>query len=215
MVTGNGIAVRACSNTVIPTHPYANCLCWSNVRFGGWNEGTGHALKVAFDSRATSDPNGVGRYSRCLLKALRETAAESDELTDTDRPSASVRSRSPDVFHSPWIAGAMLHSPCPMVVTIHSLASLKRRSEQLRGGGLHLRLRRLALQRATHVIVPSELVADEVLTELGLTRERVIVIPAACESAGAGRPASSPPAWSWQDAARATWGVYGRAAVGA
>jgi hypothetical protein len=173
-------------------------------------------VKVAFDSRAASDPNGVGHYSRCLLQALRETAAASDEMADTDRPSVSVRSRQPDVFHSPWIAGAMLHSPCPMVVTIHSLAALKRRSEQLRSGGLHLRLRRLALQRATHVIVPSELVADEVLTELGLTRERVIVIPAACEPAGADQPASAPPAWTWHDAARRTWDVYaGAAAVGA
>ncbi len=27
------------------------------------------------------------------------------------------------------------------------------------------------------------------------------------------RPAPAPPAWSWQDAARATWGVYARAAA--
>jgi hypothetical protein len=181
----------------------------------GSGEGNEQAMKVTFDSRAASDPNGVGRYSRCLLQALRETAAASDELADTDRPTASVRSRNPDVFHSPWIAGAMLHSPCPMVVTIHSLALLKRRSEHLRSGGLHMRLRRLALQRATHVIVPSELVADEVLAELGLARERVIVIPAACDPAGVHRPTSTRPMWTWQDAARATWGVYATAVASA
>jgi glycosyltransferase involved in cell wall biosynthesis len=139
-------------------------------------------VKVAFDSRAASDPNGVGRYSRCLLKALRETAADSDELADTDRPSASVRSRSPDVFHSPWIAGAMLHSPCPMVVTIHSLATLKRRSEHLRTG-LRLRLRHLAVQRAVSVIVPSQAVAEDAVTHLRLERERVVVISEAADAA--------------------------------
>ena len=41
----------------------------------------------------------------------------------------------------------MLHSPCPMVVTVHDLAALKRRSEHLRAA-LRLRLRQLAVQRA-------------------------------------------------------------------
>ena len=41
----------------------------------------------------------------------------------------------------------MLHSPCPMVVTLHDLAALKRRSEHLRTG-VRLRLRQLAVQRA-------------------------------------------------------------------
>jgi glycosyltransferase involved in cell wall biosynthesis len=139
-------------------------------------------LKVAFDSRAASDPNGVGRYSRCLVKALRETAAASDELADTDRPLTVVRSRSTDLFHSPWIYGAMLHSPCPMVVTIHSLAALKRRSEHLRTG-LRLRLRHLAVQRAISVIVPSAAVAEDAVEHLRLERERVVVISEAADSA--------------------------------
>ncbi|HSZ14952.1 MAG TPA: glycosyltransferase [Solirubrobacteraceae bacterium] len=168
-------------------------------------------MKVAFDSRPVSDSDGVGRYSRCLLAALRETAATRDELVETHRPSA--RTRVADVFHAPWMDGAMLHSPCPMVVTIHDLAALKRRSERLRSGGLHLRLRRLALQRATHVIVPDELVADEVVAELGLEREHVVVIPPARDATAAHVPACAPPAWSWEDAARATWGVYARAAA--
>jgi Glycosyltransferase Family 4 len=169
-------------------------------------------VKVAFDSRPVSDPDGVGRYSRCLLAALRDTASVRDQVLDTQRPSTLARSRGADVFHSPWIDGAMLHSPCPMVVTIHDLAPLKRRSERLRSGGLHLRLRRLALQRATHVIVPEELLAREVVEELGLERERVVVIAPASDPAGKGQaPATS--VWSWEDAARATWGVYVRAAA--
>jgi glycosyltransferase involved in cell wall biosynthesis len=139
-------------------------------------------VRVAFDGRPVSDPNGVGRYTRCLLKALRETAADSDEVLETDRPSTTVRARKPDLLHSPWIAGAMLHPPCPMVVTIHDLAPLKRRSEHLRSG-LRLRLRHLAVQRAASVIVPTEVVAADAVTHLHVERERVRVIPEAADAA--------------------------------
>jgi glycosyltransferase involved in cell wall biosynthesis len=139
-------------------------------------------VRVAFDSRPVSDPEGVGRYSRCLLAALGDTAAAGDELLRTDRPSALGRSGGPDVFHSPWMDGAMLHSPCAMVVTIHDLAALKRRSEYLRGG-LRLRLRHLAVQRAARVIVPTEAVAGDAVAHLRLAREQVTVIPEAADSA--------------------------------
>ncbi len=138
-------------------------------------------MKVAFDNRPVSDPDGVGRYSRCLLAALRETAATRDELVETHRPSALARTRGADVFHAPWMDGAMLHSPCPMVVTIHDLAALKRRSEHLRGG-LRVRLRNLAVQRAARVIVPSETVARDAVEHLRLARERVAVIPEAADA---------------------------------
>ena len=139
-------------------------------------------MRVAFDGRPASDPDGVGRYSRCLLEALRETVAASDQIVETHRPSALARSRGADVFHSPWIDGAMLHSPCPMVVTIHDLAMLKRRSEHLRSG-LRLRLRRLAAQRAARVIVPSEAVAEDAVEHLRLAREQVVVIHEAATAA--------------------------------
>jgi glycosyltransferase involved in cell wall biosynthesis len=132
-------------------------------------------VKVAFDSRPASDPDGVGRYSRCLLEALRDTAAPSDEIVETHRPSALTRSRGADVLHSPWMDGAMLHSPCPTVLTIHDLAVAKRRSEHLRSG-LRLRLRRLAAQRAVRVIVPTEAVARDAVAHLRLAREQVVVI---------------------------------------
>jgi glycosyl transferase family 4 len=168
-------------------------------------------MKVAFDSRPVSDGDGVGRYSRCLLAALHETAGAGDELVETQRPSALGRARGAEVLHSPWMDGAMLHSPCPAVVTIHDVSVLKRRSERLRCGGLHLRLRRLALERASHVIVLDEIVADEVVAELGLEREHVVVIPSAWDATAADVPAPPPP-WSWRDAARATWRVYADAA---
>ncbi|MGO9488760.1 MAG: glycosyltransferase family 4 protein [Solirubrobacteraceae bacterium] len=146
-------------------------------------------MRVALDSRPASDPSGVGRYSRCLLRALRETAAASDEVLGTNRPATTVRSRGTDVFHTPWMDGAMLHSPCPMVVTIHDLTALKRRSEHLRTS-LRLRLRPLALQRASSVIVPTQAVAEDAIAHLRLERGRVVVIPEAADSSMYARKAS-------------------------
>ena len=164
-------------------------------------------MRVAFDSRPGGNAHAAGHYSRCLLQALRDTAGERDEILETHRP------RGAEVFHAPWIEGAMLHSPCPMVVTIHDLGALTRRSERLRGGGVHLRLRHLALQRATHVIVPTELLAHEAVAELGFDRERVVVIPEAPDPAAhtAPTPAPAPATWTWEDAGRETWRVYGDA----
>jgi glycosyltransferase involved in cell wall biosynthesis len=80
------------------------------------------------------------------------------------------------------MAGAMLHSPCPMVVTLHRLTALKRRSEHLRTS-VRPRLRQLAVQRAVRVIVPTHALAEDALTRLGLERERVVVIPEAPDAA--------------------------------
>lgn len=161
-------------------------------------------MRVAFDSRPSSDPRGVGRYARCLLRALRDTGETRGEIVETHRP------RQADVFHAPWMQGAMLHSPCPMVVTIHELGALTRLSERLRGGGIHLRLRHLAVQRATHVIVPTEALAHEAVGELGFERERVVVIPEALDPTAdmACQPSPTQPAWTWQDVGRETWRVY-------
>jgi glycosyltransferase involved in cell wall biosynthesis len=139
-------------------------------------------VRVAFDGRPLSDPNGVGRYARCLLTALRDTAAAGDEVLETHRPSTALRASGPELLHSPWMSGAMLHPPCPLVVTIHDLAPLKRRSEYLRTG-LRLRLRHLAVQRAAGVIVPTEAVAQDAVTHLRLERDRVQVIPEAADPA--------------------------------
>jgi Glycosyltransferase Family 4 len=162
-------------------------------------------VRVAFDSRAAGDPRGIGRYSRHLLDALRATIGTRGEIVETHRPRQAC-----DVFHAPWMQGAMLHSPCPMVVTIHELGPLTRLSERLRGGGIHLRLRHLAVQRATHVIVPTAELAHEAVAALGFERERVVVIPEAPDPAADTSEGSSPaaPAWTWQDVGRETWRVY-------
>src|SRR6202000_1271365 len=122
------------------------------------------------------DAHGVGRYTRCLLEALRETADADVEIVETPHP------RRADVFHAPWMDGALLHSPCPMVVTLHNLTAMKRRSELLRSG-VRSRLRQLAVQRAVRVIVPTKTLAEDALERLGVEREQIDVIheaPAAC-----------------------------------
>jgi glycosyltransferase involved in cell wall biosynthesis len=148
--------------------------------YGERSEGQETGMRVAFDTRPSSDPHGLGRYARCLLEALRDTVATSDEVVAVGRPAAIARSRGADVFHAPWMAGAMLHSPCPMVVTVHGLAALKRPSEHLRMS-LRLRLRNLALQRAACVIVPTQAVAEDVVIHLGVERERIEVIAEAAD----------------------------------
>jgi glycosyltransferase involved in cell wall biosynthesis len=131
-------------------------------------------MRVAFDGRRVGDPHGVGRYSTCLLRALQHTATDDSEIVQTHRP------RRADVYHSPWMDGAMLHSPCPMVVTLHRLTAFKRRSEHLRTS-VRPRLRQLAVQRAVRVIVPTEALAQDALERLALERERVVVIPEAAD----------------------------------
>ncbi len=126
-------------------------------------------VNVAFDSRPTREVQGIGRYARCLLDALRETAEPDARIEETHRP------RRADVFHAPWMNGALLHSPCPMVVTLHDLGALKRRSELLRTG-VRPALRQLAVQRAVRVIVPTEALARDALARLGLEREQIDVI---------------------------------------
>lgn len=129
-------------------------------------------LKIAFDSRPASAPDGVGRYTSCLLAALRDACGHSWEIVESSRP------RRADIFHAPWPQGALLRSPCPMVVTIHDLLALKRPGERMRKG-MRMQLRFLAVQRALRVIVPTEAVALDVVAHLGIERTRVAVIPEA------------------------------------
>ena len=50
------------------------------------------AVRVAFDSRPATDPRGIGRYTRCLLDALRETRGRA---RDRRGPPAARRRRLP------------------------------------------------------------------------------------------------------------------------
>lgn len=124
-------------------------------------------MRVAFDSRPAKDMGGIGRYAKSLLDAL--VRAGRGEIVETHSP------RRCEVFHSPWLDGALLHSPVPMVVTLHDLIPLKRRGEYLRTG-LRFRLRYLAVQRAVRVIVPTNAVADDAISRLEIPAERIAVV---------------------------------------
>jgi glycosyltransferase involved in cell wall biosynthesis len=138
-------------------------------------------VTVAYDARGARDPRGIGRYVRCLLAALRETAAPGDEVVESSRPRRGA------IFHAPWMEGASLRAGVPQVVTIHDIAALKRRSEQLRPG-IRDRLRHLAVQRADVVIVPTHAVATDVEELLGVDGTRVRVIAEAPVPAMRPRP---------------------------
>lgn len=173
---------------------------------------------LAFDSRPAGQAHRIGCYTSQLLAALRHTATEEMEILETHRPHTR-RGGGVQLYHSPWLAGAALRSPCPTVVTLHEIDALTRRSELLRGGGIYTRMRHLALQRAACVIVHSEAMAEDASSRLGLEPERVAVIPGVPDrTAGA---LDGPGRWAaedgedsasrWQDVARATWEVYERA----
>ena len=136
-------------------------------------------MKIAFDSRPAKDSRGIGRYTRCLLEALIESGL--GEIVETDKP------RRCDVFHSPWIEGALLRSPIPMVVTLHDVVPLKRRGEYLRSG-LRARMRYLAVQRAVRVIVPTNAVADDAIKALDIPAERIVVVGEAAATTFSPRP---------------------------
>ena len=123
-----------------------------------------------FDSRPAQDPRGIGRYARCLLEALRESASgEADEIVQGHRPRRS------DIFHAPWIDGALLRPPCPQVVTLHDVVPLKRKSEYLRSG-IRFRMRYLAVERSARLIVPTAVVAGGRRAPAASSPSRITVI---------------------------------------
>ena len=126
-------------------------------------------MRVVFDSRPALDLRGIGRYASCLLTALYESAGPGDVLVGGHRP------RRGDVYHAPWIDGALLRPPCPQVVTLHDVVPLKRRSEYLRTG-IRFRMRYLAVERSARLIVPTAVVAEEVVEHLRIEPEQVVVI---------------------------------------
>jgi alpha-1,3-rhamnosyl/mannosyltransferase len=136
-------------------------------------------VRIAFDSRPGKDTTGIGRYTRCLLEAL--VGVGLGEIVESNNPGRCA------VFHSPWIDGALLHSPVPMVVTLHDLIPLKRRGEYLRYG-LRFKLRYLAVQRAVRVIVPTVAVADDAINVLEIPPERIAVVGEAAAPALHPRP---------------------------
>ena len=142
-------------------------------------------MRVCFDSRPAADRRGIGRYTRCLLESLREEAQRrGGEVVEGRQPR-----RHDDLFHSPWMAGALLRPRVPMVVTVHDLVQQKRPGEHLRAG-LRGGMRHLALARATRLIVPTHAVAADAAEHLRITPERIDVIAEAPATAFTPRSAA-------------------------
>jgi glycosyltransferase involved in cell wall biosynthesis len=142
-------------------------------------------MRVCFDSRPAADRRGIGRYARCLLESLQEEAhGRGGEVVEGRQPR-----RHDDLFHSPWMAGALLRPRVPMVVTVHDLVHQKRRGEYLRAG-LRGGMRHLALARATRLIVPTHAVAADAAEHLRIDGDRIDVIAEAPARAFARRSAA-------------------------
>ncbi len=135
-------------------------------------------MRVCFDSRPAAERRGIGRYARCLLEGLVEEAPRrGGELVEGRHPR-----RHDDIFHAPWMAGALLRPRVPMIVTVHDLVQQKRPGEHLRAG-LRGGMRHLALARATRLIVPTHAVAVDAEEILRVAAERIDVIAEAPASA--------------------------------
>ncbi len=141
-------------------------------------------LKIAFDSRPAGELRGIGRYTRSLHRALVELAGErgGDAVV-------RLRGRRADVLHTPWIDGAPLRPRVPNVVTLHDVIPLKRPGELLRSG-LRMKMRYLAVERASRVIVPTAAVARDAASLLPLDPAAIHVVHEAAD--GVFRP--QPPA---------------------
>jgi glycosyltransferase involved in cell wall biosynthesis len=140
-------------------------------------------MRVCFDSRPAADPRGIGRYTRCLLLGLRSVAERSGgEVVEGRQPR-----RGDQVFHAPWMNGALLRPRVPMVVTIHDLVSQKHVGQSLRSG-LRGGMRRLAIERAAQVICPTRAVADDAVELMRVDRDRIEVIAEAAADAFRPRP---------------------------
>ena len=152
-------------------------------------------MRVAFDARLLAHPGvasgGIGRYTSCLLDALE--AAHRDEvvvLRSLRRPPAPERLREgwehllmardarrarATVIHSPAIDLVSLWPGAPLVVSLHDLVPLKQPERYLRTGLKHW-LRYRAVERATRVIVPARVVAEDAERLLDLAPERIDVV---------------------------------------
>ncbi len=109
---------------------------------------------------------GSAAIRGACFSALRE--AGRGEVVEAHQPGRC------ELFHSPWIDGALLNSPVPMVVTVHDVVPLKRVGEYC--GWACASLQCLAVQRAARVIVPTRAVADDTMRTLEIPAERIAVV---------------------------------------
>ena len=134
-------------------------------------------MRVAFDSRPVDGPARGRALSRCLLQAL---ARPRSPATSCSKPTARAGRTPARVFHTPWMQGAMLHSPCPMVVT--STTWPRSAPQRAPAHGPAPAPAPAGGPAAARVIVPTQAVAEDAVEHLGLERERIVVIAEAADT---------------------------------
>lgn len=147
---------------------------------------------VTIDARDATAPRlrGWGRYTSCLVKALRATPDlpfELETLTHGgwgpellfEQVKLPFRARGAALIHAPNCFLPLLRS-CPGVVTIHDLAFEAWPGDFAGSTGIkYRRLTPLAARSAQRVICPSRFTAEDVTTRYGIDPEKVRVIPEA------------------------------------
>ncbi|UCF41206.1 MAG: glycosyltransferase family 4 protein [Gemmatimonadota bacterium] len=167
-------------------------------------------MKVGFNARLLQSPRlrGWNRYTVNLLMALGDLEVElvlysdqplSDEhLRRLDPATYRVRTSPPmrnlrfeqvwlpracredavDVLHSPFNFGLPGWRPCPTVLTLHdAIPQAYHHRSGLRTSLYH----KVARSRASHIITPSQHSKGDLMRLLGISAERISVIPEAAD----------------------------------
>lgn len=161
-------------------------------------------VRVAIDGHFLRlPPSGIGTYVRCLIDAL---YADQERLgitldvldhsgVDILRPgsrlhrfawntigagvSVTRRHPRPDVLHLPQMSAPIV-SPVPTVVTIHDVIPLVLREYRAsRSMKAYLALMARTARNARAIIAPSQASASDIQRVLGVSAERITVIPEA------------------------------------
>ena len=116
-------SAHSCREAVKASDSCSQRLCWRCEGRGA--SARPQSTAEVDEGRVGQPPRGRPRRRR-PLRALPAARAARDGCRQRrgarDEPALQgLRARGADVFHTPWIDGAMLHSPCPMVVTVHDL----------------------------------------------------------------------------------------------
>lgn len=165
---------------------------------------TDRPIRVAIDGNFLRlQPSGIGTYLRCLIGALRadqERLGVTLDVLDRSRGdvlrpgsrlhrfawdtigagvSAARRHPRPDVLHLPQMSAPVV-SPVPVVVTIHDVIPLVLREYWAsRSMQAYLALMARTARNARAIIAPSRAAAGDIQRVLGVSADRIAVIPEA------------------------------------
>jgi glycosyltransferase involved in cell wall biosynthesis len=170
-----------------------------------------HRLVAAIDASALADGRrfaGIGRYAEELIAALRALAGRVDVHVAAPRghprsnrwsyryargqpPLARlVRRVAPDVVHCLASEAALCFRPARQIVTVHDVVPWTDPTPKSVDARAYLQLQRAMVRRAGAVIVPGEVVVDEVASVLGVPADRITAIEHGVAAAFSAAPAA-------------------------